>query len=141
MSSSNQDNIVSQTTGPGGSLTIGIVLGVVAVIFIIIVLLFMYAALPDLILPLIYTLKNRTNIECSFLHKTSGECSPDDMEPGDCRVMEVTERSVIEDCESRMIASLSKLDVVAPNGTYGKNQEQPESEAQSSCSFDNVAVW
>lgn len=127
MSSSNPDNIASQTTGDGGSVAVGIVLGILAGIFVILVLLSRYElaaqAHPFLVLFDCPYIKLRRR--CRVLCRNRGESNPDDLEAG----------------KRKRLASILKLDGVAPSRAYGKDSVEVKSEPRSSGSFDDVIVW
>ncbi|KAF5134666.1 E3 ubiquitin-protein ligase ZNRF3 [Metarhizium brunneum] len=101
-SSTNPDNINPQPTSDGGSVAVGIVLGILAGIFVVLVLL------------------------SRLLCKNRGGGSPEDLEAG----------------KRKRLASILKLDGVAPSRAYGNDQEkaEPEPKPPASCSFDNVIV-
>ncbi|EXU95359.1 hypothetical protein X797_011576 [Metarhizium robertsii] len=92
MTVSNPDTIASETTGDGGGVTVAIVLGIHAGVFVILVLL----------------------------------------------------SRLLEDLEAgkrKRIASILRLDGVAPSRAYEQGRPETKSEPRSSCSFDNVIVW
>ncbi|KHN99058.1 Zinc finger, RING/FYVE/PHD-type [Metarhizium album ARSEF 1941] len=103
MPSPNHQEDASPPSGSnGGSVAVGIVLGILAGIFVVLIL-------------------------CSrFLCKHRGASSPEDVEAG----------------KRKRVASLLKLDGVAPSRAYGNEQEKdkkPEPPTTSrSCSFDDV---
>ncbi|OAA51643.1 hypothetical protein NOR_00236 [Metarhizium rileyi] len=99
MSSSNTDDIASQTSSSsdGGSVAVGIVLGILAGIFVVLVL----------------------------LSRNRGNSYQEDVEAG----------------KRRRLASIVKLDGVAPSRAYGDDQEKIKPEPRSSSSFENVLVW